>query len=229
MDVALQRDERAHRRRRLRDGLERNISLVIAKSAIALTPEDTDAVFEAGLEFGVRGLGRRLGPGPDDPDGAAQPAPAARAGRARARAAPRPGGGRVGLRRNAAPAPGGPAALPGPRHRHRRALVSPLRRGPRRGGRRARDRLRGAGRRGARPGRRDALRRRDRPSLSDDRPCARLHHQVARGARSRRLGARRGSCSAASPGCTPRPTVRRSRTSGAARSTWSRSWTRPSR
>ena len=54
MDVALQRDERAHRRRRLRDGLERNISLVIAKSAIALTPEDTDAVFEAGLEFGVR-------------------------------------------------------------------------------------------------------------------------------------------------------------------------------
>jgi len=54
VDVALQRDERAHRRRRLRDGLERNISLVIAKSAIALTPEDTDAVFEAGLEFGVR-------------------------------------------------------------------------------------------------------------------------------------------------------------------------------
>ncbi len=54
VDVALQRDERAHRRRRLRDGLERNISLVIAKSAIALTPEDTDAVFETGLEFGVR-------------------------------------------------------------------------------------------------------------------------------------------------------------------------------
>ena len=54
VDVALQHDERAHRRRRLRDGLERNISLVIAKSAIALTPEDTDAVFEAGLEFGVR-------------------------------------------------------------------------------------------------------------------------------------------------------------------------------
>ena len=54
MDVAPQRDERAHRRRRLRDGLERNISLVIAKSAIALTPEDTDAVFEAGLAFGVR-------------------------------------------------------------------------------------------------------------------------------------------------------------------------------
>ena len=54
VDVALQRDERAHRRRRLRDGLERNISLVIAKSAIALTTEDTDAVFEAGLEFGVR-------------------------------------------------------------------------------------------------------------------------------------------------------------------------------
>ncbi|HVG67601.1 MAG TPA: Rieske 2Fe-2S domain-containing protein [Gaiellales bacterium] len=54
VDVAPQRDERAHRRRRLRDGLERNISLVIAKSAIALTPEDTDAVFEAGLEFGVR-------------------------------------------------------------------------------------------------------------------------------------------------------------------------------
>ena len=63
VDVALQRDERAHRRRRLRDGLERNISLVIAKSAIALTPEDTDAVFEAGLEFGVRASAEGWGQG----------------------------------------------------------------------------------------------------------------------------------------------------------------------
>ena len=63
VDVAPQRDERAHRRRRLRDGLERNISLVIAKSAIALTPEDTDAVFEAGLAFGVRGSADGWGQG----------------------------------------------------------------------------------------------------------------------------------------------------------------------
>ena len=175
-----------------------------------------DRPHPGGHRRGVRGrsgvrrqrLGRRLGPGPDDPDVAAQPAPATRPGRARARAAPRPGGRRVGLRRNAAQAPRGPAALPEPRHRHRRALVSPLRRGSRRGRRRARDRLRGAGRRGARPGRRDALRRRDRPPLSDDRPCARFHHQVARGARPRRLGARRGCAR------QPRPDVRRGRPGG---------------
>jgi nitrite reductase/ring-hydroxylating ferredoxin subunit len=63
VDVAPQRDERAHRRRRLRDGLERNLSLVIAKSAIALTPDDTDAVFGAGLEFGVRGSADGWGQG----------------------------------------------------------------------------------------------------------------------------------------------------------------------
>src|SRR5215475_3864965 len=33
VDVVPRRDERAHRERRLRDGLERNLSLVIAKSA----------------------------------------------------------------------------------------------------------------------------------------------------------------------------------------------------
>jgi nitrite reductase/ring-hydroxylating ferredoxin subunit len=63
VDVAPQRDERAHRRRRLRDGLERNLSLVIAKSAIALAPDDTDAVFAAGLQFGVRGSDEGWGQG----------------------------------------------------------------------------------------------------------------------------------------------------------------------
>jgi nitrite reductase/ring-hydroxylating ferredoxin subunit len=63
VDVAPRRDERAHRRRRLRDGLERNLSLVIAKSAIALAPEDTDAVFESGLDFGVHGSADGWGQG----------------------------------------------------------------------------------------------------------------------------------------------------------------------
>jgi nitrite reductase/ring-hydroxylating ferredoxin subunit len=54
-------DAVAHQRERLRDGLERNISLVLAKAAIALDtaePGDRD-VFRAGLEFGVE----RRGPG----------------------------------------------------------------------------------------------------------------------------------------------------------------------
>ena len=51
----------AHQRRRLRDGLERDIPLVIAKAAIALLDVDTNGVdvFRAGLDFGV--LRRRGG------------------------------------------------------------------------------------------------------------------------------------------------------------------------
>ncbi len=46
----------AYLRRRLLDGLERNISLVLAKSAIGLLGEGEDPAepFRAGLEFGVR-------------------------------------------------------------------------------------------------------------------------------------------------------------------------------
>lgn len=68
VDVAPHADPQAHLRRRLRDGLERNLSLVIAKSVIGLmsnhpspngggvagSVEDAIEPFRAGLEFGVR-------------------------------------------------------------------------------------------------------------------------------------------------------------------------------
>ena len=54
VDVAPRADQVAHRRRRLRDGLERNLPLVIAKSVIALADEP-DAAFRSGLEYGVGG------------------------------------------------------------------------------------------------------------------------------------------------------------------------------
>ncbi|BCX02143.1 MAG: hypothetical protein KatS3mg053_0081 [Candidatus Roseilinea sp.] len=64
VDVAPHADPKAHLRRRLRDGLERNLSLVIAKSVIGLAQADEGAVetFRAGLEFGARY--RRAGWGP---------------------------------------------------------------------------------------------------------------------------------------------------------------------
>src|SRR5205814_2872251 len=53
-------DPAAHQRKRLRDGLEREIPLVLAKATIALLEADPSGVdvFRAGLEFGV---GRRGG------------------------------------------------------------------------------------------------------------------------------------------------------------------------
>src|SRR5262245_28673458 len=64
VDLAPRRDERVYRRGRLRDGVERNISLVIAKSVIGLleSGEDSTRPFRIGLEFGVRY--RRAGWGP---------------------------------------------------------------------------------------------------------------------------------------------------------------------
>ena len=55
VDVAPPSDPRAHQRARLRDGLERNLALVLAKAAIALSDSDPSGVeaFRAGLEFGV--------------------------------------------------------------------------------------------------------------------------------------------------------------------------------
>src|SRR5829696_915334 len=50
-------DAVAHQRQRLRDGLERSISLVLAKAAIALDGDED--VFRTGIEFGVE----RRGPG----------------------------------------------------------------------------------------------------------------------------------------------------------------------
>jgi nitrite reductase/ring-hydroxylating ferredoxin subunit len=51
----------AHRKKRLRDGLERSISLVIAKAAIALDCDDD--VLRAGIEFGVERRGTGWGRG----------------------------------------------------------------------------------------------------------------------------------------------------------------------
>ena len=56
IDIADRNDRRRHFLRRLSDGLERDIRLVIAKSVIALLDQGDDpiAVMRAGLEFGVR-------------------------------------------------------------------------------------------------------------------------------------------------------------------------------
>jgi hypothetical protein len=55
VDVSPHDDPSAHQRRRLRDGLERDIPLVLAKAAIALLEADPSGaeVFRAGVEFGV--------------------------------------------------------------------------------------------------------------------------------------------------------------------------------
>jgi hypothetical protein len=60
VDVGPPSDPVAHQRSRLRDGLERDISLVLAKAAIVLVEAETTGVdvFRAGLDFGVD---RRLG------------------------------------------------------------------------------------------------------------------------------------------------------------------------
>lgn len=66
VDIAPRGDRVAHHRKRLRDGLERNIPLVLAKATIALTESDPTGVdgFVAGLAFGVErrrdGWGRGL-------------------------------------------------------------------------------------------------------------------------------------------------------------------------
>jgi nitrite reductase/ring-hydroxylating ferredoxin subunit len=59
VDVSPPADPLAHQRERLRDGLERNIPLVLAKAAVALTDADPAGVeaFRAGLDFGVERRG----------------------------------------------------------------------------------------------------------------------------------------------------------------------------
>jgi nitrite reductase/ring-hydroxylating ferredoxin subunit len=61
VDLSPREDRPAYMRQRLREGMERNISLVVAKSAIGLlgSGEDPAEPFRAGLEFGVRN--RRAG------------------------------------------------------------------------------------------------------------------------------------------------------------------------
>src|SRR5689334_6255496 len=59
VDVTPRRDPVEHQRGRLQVGLERDISLVVAKAAIVLAEADPSGVdaFSAGLEFGVRRRG----------------------------------------------------------------------------------------------------------------------------------------------------------------------------
>ncbi len=65
VDLSPQTDPGAYYRRRLQDGLERNISLVVAKSIIALLEQGIAPVepFRIGLEFGVRYRGPGWGSG----------------------------------------------------------------------------------------------------------------------------------------------------------------------
>jgi nitrite reductase/ring-hydroxylating ferredoxin subunit len=65
VDVGTPDDGSAHNRRRLREGLERDIPLVVAKAALALLDEEPSgvAVFGAGLDFGVRRRGGGWGRG----------------------------------------------------------------------------------------------------------------------------------------------------------------------
>src|SRR5262245_38919884 len=55
VDPAPAEDPVAHQRRRLRDGLERNIALVLAKATIALVEAEPSGVevFREGIDFGV--------------------------------------------------------------------------------------------------------------------------------------------------------------------------------
>jgi len=65
IDIAPRENERAHQIKRLHDGLERSIRLVIAKAAIALLDGGGDArePFRAGIEFGTRYRGAGWGQG----------------------------------------------------------------------------------------------------------------------------------------------------------------------
>ena len=65
VDVTPRDDRVAHHRKRLRDGLERNIPLVLAKATITLTEADPTGVeaFAAGLAFGVERRGDGWGRG----------------------------------------------------------------------------------------------------------------------------------------------------------------------
>src|ERR687885_1760972 len=56
VDLAPRRDPVAHQRKRLRDGLERDIGLVIAKAVVTLADAGVDPAepYSIGLDFGVR-------------------------------------------------------------------------------------------------------------------------------------------------------------------------------
>ncbi len=201
VDLTPRRDPVEHQRRRLRVGLERNISLVVAKAAIVLVEADPSGIdaFRAGLDFGVRRRGGGWFRGLTTLTCFMNLVPRLAGGGAGGGALPRAHRRRARLGRRGAALPARAAARRG-RSRAAGALVPPLRRGARRRGRRARARLGGSRRRFAGAARGHALHGRDRPPLPRRRPHARLRQQGARGAGRRRLGARRGrACLAARP------------------------------
>ena len=65
VDLADRGDPLEHQRKRLRDGLERNLPLVLAKAAIALVEGGADTVepFRIGLDFGVKYRSQGFGQG----------------------------------------------------------------------------------------------------------------------------------------------------------------------
>jgi nitrite reductase/ring-hydroxylating ferredoxin subunit len=65
VDLTPREDRVAHQRKRLRDGMERNIPLVLAKATITLAEADPSGVevFRSGLEFGVERRGEGWGRG----------------------------------------------------------------------------------------------------------------------------------------------------------------------
>jgi nitrite reductase/ring-hydroxylating ferredoxin subunit len=65
VDLGPRGDPAAHQQKRLRDGLERNIPLVLAKATITLIAADPSGVepFRAGLDFGVERRGDGWGRG----------------------------------------------------------------------------------------------------------------------------------------------------------------------
>ena len=224
VDVTPRRDPVEHQRKRLHDGLERDIALVVAKAAIVLAeadPSGADA-FRDGLDFGVarrgggwfRGLTTltclmNLVPRLDaDERAAALYHGLADVANDSAGMEPRVPARAAARRRGRAGAA--------------RALVPRLRRGARRRGRRARARLGGALR---------ARRRRSSPTCSSrPRPTTATSTAATRSTsstrRSRRSTPAAGSgprpCSRRCPRSSPSPSGWRRRTRGGTRSTSSR-------
>ncbi len=64
LDLSAMPDRRAHHRKRLRDGLEQGLNLVLAKSVIALMDKGADSgqPFEIGLLFGAKHRDAGWGP-----------------------------------------------------------------------------------------------------------------------------------------------------------------------
>src|SRR5918999_5970889 len=77
VDVSPRTDVLDHQRKRLSDGLERNITLVIAKAVIALLDGGVEASepYRIGLDFGVRYRRGGGGPGPTLPTCQGHPLP----------------------------------------------------------------------------------------------------------------------------------------------------------